>query len=66
MMCKECGNKFDFTEKELAVHMKYFHNKSKAGQHMPAQVCGQCPDCGATLFWEEGCQNCKSCGYSKC
>ena len=25
-----------------------------------------CPDCGAKLRFEEGCQKCESCGYSKC
>ena len=25
-----------------------------------------CPDCGAPLRFEEGCQKCESCGYSKC
>jgi ribonucleoside-diphosphate reductase alpha chain len=25
-----------------------------------------CPDCGARLRFEEGCQKCESCGYSKC
>ncbi|HZJ08462.1 MAG TPA: hypothetical protein VFD39_02085 [Trueperaceae bacterium] len=25
-----------------------------------------CPECGAPLRFEEGCQKCESCGYSKC
>jgi ribonucleoside-diphosphate reductase alpha chain len=25
-----------------------------------------CPHCGSPLVFEEGCYNCKSCGYSKC
>ena len=25
-----------------------------------------CPDCGAPLRFEEGCQKCEGCGYSKC
>ena len=25
-----------------------------------------CPDCGTPLRFEEGCQKCESCGYSKC
>ncbi len=25
-----------------------------------------CPDCGARLIYEEGCQKCHSCGFSKC
>ena len=26
----------------------------------------RCPDCGAPLRFEEGCQKCEGCGYSKC
>ncbi len=26
----------------------------------------RCPDCGAPLRFEEGCQKCESCGFSKC
>ena len=25
-----------------------------------------CPDCGSRLFYEEGCQKCHNCGFSKC
>ncbi|AKL98034.1 vitamin B12-dependent ribonucleotide reductase [Endomicrobium proavitum] len=28
--------------------------------------CPQCPECGEMLTFEEGCQKCNSCGYSKC
>lgn len=34
---------------------------SKGGE--PGTIC---PDCGSRLFYEEGCQRCRSCGYSKC
>jgi len=26
----------------------------------------ECPECGATLVFEEGCHICKACGYTKC
>jgi ribonucleoside-diphosphate reductase alpha chain len=29
-------------------------------------VAGQCPDCGGTLAYQEGCLTCHMCGYSKC
>ena len=25
-----------------------------------------CPQCGAEIVFEEGCLNCKNCGWSKC
>ncbi len=27
---------------------------------------GQCPDCGSSLIYQEGCHICLSCGYTKC
>jgi ribonucleoside-diphosphate reductase alpha chain len=29
-------------------------------------VGGQCPECGGSLFHQEGCSICTSCGYTKC
>lgn len=26
----------------------------------------ECPECGGSLIYQEGCLNCKVCGYSKC
>lgn len=35
--------------------------------HHPSPLIDLCPECGqATLVFEEGCQKCHSCGYSKC
>ena len=30
------------------------------------QLGGQCPECGGLLVYQEGCQLCHSCGYTKC
>ncbi len=37
-----------------------------AGVQNPLQKGKPCPDCNAPLRFEEGCQKCESCGYSKC
>jgi ribonucleoside-diphosphate reductase alpha chain len=29
-------------------------------------ACPECPECSAMLSFEEGCQKCNACGYSKC
>lgn len=55
MQCTKCSRELD-TEKELEVHIKYFHK---------SQASGVCPDCGGTLMRQEGCEMCH-CGYSKC
>ena len=33
---------------------------------MLADICPECPECGGTLEYSEGCVLCKLCGYSKC
>ncbi|MGD9519393.1 MAG: TSCPD domain-containing protein, partial [Armatimonadota bacterium] len=30
------------------------------------QGAGTCPDCGGTMYWEEGCMICRDCGFSRC
>jgi ribonucleoside-diphosphate reductase alpha chain len=35
----------------------------KAGN---VSITSQCPDCGGTLIYQEGCSICTSCGYTKC
>lgn len=66
--CKICNRK-DLSEEELRIHIKYFHNEAL---HRPyttqaqAIAQGTCPECGATLFFQEGCVRCQGCGYSRC
>ena len=31
-----------------------------------ATAVGHCPDCGGTLWYQEGCYICRGCGYTKC
>ncbi len=59
-------NRDNLTEKELGVHMKYFHKVSGAVQQPQRIAGGVCPDCGSTLWYQEGCASCRECGYSKC
>lgn len=63
MKCEQCGRD-NLSQKELVIHKKYFHaTHSEQSQRIAA---GVCPDCGSTLFYQEGCASCKSCGFSKC
>lgn len=71
MKCALCDRN-NLTAKELAVHNRFFHNHAR---NVPAPVVasmqnnpsrGACPDCGGTLFYQEGCAKCTTCGYSKC
>ena len=69
MKCETCGGE-NLTEKELDIHTRYFH-KHKVGQSTPGQpaqqfASGVCPDCGSTLWYQEGCATCRGCGFSKC
>jgi hypothetical protein len=40
------------------MHMRIFHKNCIAS--------GVCPECGGTVFAQEGCLLCQSCGWSKC
>jgi ribonucleoside-diphosphate reductase alpha chain len=42
------------------------HSKSNGNGSLSKGVAGQCPDCGGTLAYQEGCLTCHMCGYSKC
>lgn len=70
MQCPQC-NKANMTEQELQVHIKYFHGyyePMKSQQHQPMQTVsgGVCPECKGTIFYQEGCEKCPSCGWTKC
>lgn len=65
-VCKVCG-RGNLTEKELDIHTRYFHKTQKTSHQQPQRISsGVCPDCGSTLWHQEGCTSCPSCGYSKC
>jgi len=72
MKCELCGRE-NLTAKELAVHRRYFHSKQSVVEqpgemHTGVQVvtASVCPDCEGQLQYQEGCEECASCGYSKC
>lgn len=47
-----------------------FENRYLKGKNVPGETKSllhpTCPDCGEPLIFEEGCYNCKSCGFTKC
>ncbi len=58
-------------QEELALKREYMKENAKAGKIKPRAVNDinrhmYCPECGEKLVFEEGCNICKSCGWSKC
>ena len=41
-------------------------NFSESKKKLEPRSIGCCPDCGAPLAYEEGCNKCYSCGYYAC
>lgn len=44
--------------------MDHLEKGAKLGKSK--QLAGVCPECSDNLYYESGCNICKSCGYSKC
>lgn len=45
---------------------RYLAGEKHASVHANGLVREVCPECGETLTFEEGCNCCKACGYTKC
>jgi len=45
---------------------RYMSGEKHASAHANGLVKETCPDCGEVLTFEEGCNCCKACGYTKC
>jgi ribonucleoside-diphosphate reductase alpha chain len=41
-------------------------NRKASGNRKHSLKGNDCPDCGQTISFEEGCMTCHACGYSKC
>jgi len=49
------------------LEQRYLKGKHKNADHGHSSLSGPvCPECGDELIFEEGCNSCKSCGYTKC
>jgi len=62
MNCPLCQRVFE-KQKEVEMHIKYFHNKKQQKESSGLQAC---PECGGVLTFQEGCAMCQSCFYTKC
>jgi len=56
-----------------SVLEKYVREKTSTGPDTPAKSpevvkswAGQCPECGGPLIYQEGCNICVACGFTKC
>ena len=63
MDCEICGRK-GLNSKELQMHMEHFHHTSESGDAPTGAA--TCPECGGHVYHLSGCQQCYSCGWSKC
>ena len=54
------------TIESFEMPKQYVPEPKKDKDEESTWVVGICPDCGAPLFYEEGCSVCRVCGYSKC
>jgi ribonucleoside-diphosphate reductase alpha chain len=45
---------------------RYLAGEKHVATHANGLVREVCPECGETLVFEEGCNSCKACGYTKC
>ncbi len=45
---------------------RYMSGEKHASSHANGITKETCPECGEVLTFEEGCNCCKSCGYTKC
>ena len=51
----------DFEQSELEEIPELVNKKPKQSDDVP-----RCPECGSEIQFQEGCQNCPNCSYSKC
>ncbi len=49
------------------LQKRYLDDKSPKGSHVGDGLMGEeCPECGRTISFEEGCMTCHFCGFTKC
>ena len=54
------------TDDEVLLHEENIVWAEKKAHETPTFMMTPCPDCGAPIFMEEGCEKCHVCGYTKC
>lgn len=58
---KQVCNMIGIDDEEIVIDTNNKTNSTKA-----KIISEKCPECGADIVHENGCNSCKSCGYSKC
>lgn len=72
--CPLCHWEFG-KEKELEMHIRFYHNKSYNNKTTNNKPVGRnpeqsgmlpCPECGSSMIPGGGCWSCPTCGFDKC
>ena len=60
-----CSSKYEQSNSEAKTMTKIASRRTESEQTR-CDGDGLCPDCGATLVFQEGCASCQFCGYAVC
>ena len=50
----------------IVLENRYLKGKAQKPNQAGSLIGVACPECGQTISFEEGCQKCHFCGFTKC